>query len=202
MQFEIMTVVKETFMASLKNIPSFLGAAILWLLTCWIPYINVGTSICLFYAIPIEISKGEIVNPLSIFDGKYRKYMGEFFNIIGMMAVSIIPAMMFMLVPGIIISIGWCLAICLMIDKEINPAEAMTLSTKCTYGHKWAIFGSAVLIGIIWLVAFFILGGIAQAIGVGFISFLVFFVLIAVLLTLNICFTGIVYRYLGRPTAV
>ena len=133
---------------------------------------------------------------------KYRKYMGEFFSIMGLMMISLVPAFMFMVVPGIIISIGWSLAICLMIDKEINPAEAMTLSTKCTYGHKWSIFGSALLIGIIWLVAFIILSSIAQAIDVNFISFIVFFVLIAVLLTLNICFTGIVYRYLGRPTAV
>ena len=60
---------------------------------------------------------------------KYRKYMGEFFSIMGLMMISLVPAFMFMVVPGIIISIGWSLAICLMIDKELNPAEAMTIST-------------------------------------------------------------------------
>ena len=53
---------------------------------------------------------------------KYRKYMGEFFSIMGLMMISLVPAFMFMVVPGIIISIGWSLAICLMIDKELNPA--------------------------------------------------------------------------------
>ena len=132
---------------------------------------------------------------------KYRKYMGEFFSIMGLMMISLVPAFMFMVVPGIIISIGWSLAICLMIDKELNPAEAMTISTKCTYGHNWSIFGAAVLVAICWLVAFFVLSYIVGLINVAFITFLVMFALIAVLLSLNICFTGVVYRYLGGDNA-
>lgn len=196
MQLSIINVTKETFESSLKNIPSFIGASLLWLVTCWIPYINVGTTIALFYAIPLEISKGQVVNPLSIFDAKYRKYMGEFFNIIGMMAVSIVPAFLFMIVPGIIISIGWSLAICLLIDKEVNPAEAMTLSTKYTYGHKLSIFGAGLLIGVCWFVVAFILNIVLTLIDVDFISAIISILWVAVLLSLNVCFTGIVYRHL------
>lgn len=43
--------------------------------------------------IPIELSKGKVISPLFIFDGKYRKYMGEYFTLIGLMYLAIIPAL-------------------------------------------------------------------------------------------------------------
>ena len=71
-----------------------LGATVLWLLTIWIPYLNVGTTIAM-NTIPIELSKGKVISPLFIFDGKYRKYMGEYFTLIGLMYLAIIPALFF-----------------------------------------------------------------------------------------------------------
>ena len=69
--------------------------------------------------IPIELSKGRVISPLFIFDGKYRKFMGEYFTLIGLMYLAIIPALFFMIVPGIIISIGWSLAIYILLDKGL-----------------------------------------------------------------------------------
>lgn len=123
-----------------------LGATILWLLTIWIPYLNVGTTIAMT-TIPIELSKGRVISPLFIFDGKYRKFMGEYFTLIGLMYLAIIPALFFMIVPGIIISIGWSLAIYILLDKGVAPGEAMIQSNKATYGYKWTIFGSIAFTG-------------------------------------------------------
>ena len=109
------------------------------LLTIWIPYLNVGTTIAMA-TIPIELSKGKVISPLFIFDGKYRKFMGEYFTLIGLMYLAIIPALFFMIVPGIIISIGWSLAIYILLDKGVAPGEAMIQSNKATYGYKWTIF--------------------------------------------------------------
>ena len=198
MNLTVVNAVKETFITALKNVPSFIGAALLWVLTCWIPYINVGTTIALFYAMPIELSKGTVMNPLSIFDGKYRKYMGEFFSIIGLMSISIIPALCFMVVPAIIISIGWCLAICIMIDKELNPAEAMTESTRCTYGYKWTIFGANILIYLGWVVVSMIVLYLFAAIKVDILVFIAIVASLIVGITLQVCFTGVIYRYLVR----
>ena len=103
-------VISEGIGLGIKNAISMLGATILWLLTIWIPYLNVGTTIAMT-TIPIELSKGRVISPLFIFDGKYRKFMGEYFTLIGLMYLAIIPALFFMIVPGIIISIGWSLAI-------------------------------------------------------------------------------------------
>ena len=153
----VMGVLSEGTSIGLKNALSVLGALILWILTCWVPYINVGTTIAL-YTIPIELSKGKVISPLFIFDGKYRQYMGEFFTLIGLMLMSLIPAFLFMVVPGIIISIGWSLAFFLLIDKGMAPGEALVQSNKATYGYKWTIFGVFFLISLAMLILQFIFG--------------------------------------------
>lgn len=136
------------------------------------------------------------MNPLSIFDGKYRKYMGEYFSCIGLMMLSIIPAFCFMVVPAIIISIGWMFAVMLLLDKEMNPTEAMTASTRYTYGYKWKIFLSNLLIYIIGGICAGILFWIAGLIKVGFITFVISVFTIGVLLTIGVSFSGVMYKIL------
>ncbi len=69
---------KDSVAIGVKNAPSVIAAVALWLITIWIPYLNVGTTIAITL-LPTQLAKGEIVNPLGIFDSKYRRYMGEFF---------------------------------------------------------------------------------------------------------------------------
>lgn len=123
------------------------GAIILYILTIWIPFINVGTTIAMA-SLPIALSKGKVVSPTFIFDAKYRKYMGEFFTLIGLKAIALIPAYLFLIIPGIIISIGWSLAIYILLDKEVAPGEAMIQSNKATYNYKWTIFGVSIIIAL------------------------------------------------------
>ena len=156
-KISVSSVLSEGVGLGLKNAPSLLGAVILWLLTIWVPYINVGTTIAI-QTIPIELSKGKVISPLFIFDGKYRQYMGEYFTLIGLMLMSLIPAFLFMIVPGIIISIGWSLAIYLMLDKGIAPGEALVRSNKATYGYKWTIFGVNFVLVIAYYILTFIFG--------------------------------------------
>lgn len=194
----ISRIITLSFASAVKNMVSVFAAAILWVLTCWIPYINVGTTIALFYGMPIELSKGGVMNPLSIFDAKYRKYMGEFFSLIGMMMLSIIPALFFMIIPGIIISIGWSFAVLLLVDKEMNPADAMTTSTKYTYGHKWTIFLSRFIIGALTFVVSLILSAICGAIDVGFITFIIMLFLIGLSVSISVCTEGVLYKIFVR----
>ena len=113
-------VLSEGLTISVKNIASIAGAVVLWLLTIWVPYINVGTTIAI-QTMPVELSKGKVISPLFIFDEKYRKYMGEYFTLTGLICMSVFPALLFMLVPGIIISIGWSLAYYILVDKGVAP---------------------------------------------------------------------------------
>lgn len=149
----VVEVLSEGFVLGVKNIASMLGALILWLITIWIPYLNVGTTIAMS-TIPIELSKGKVISPLFIFDGKYRQYMGEYFTLIGLMSLALVPAFFCMLLPGIVICIGWSLAIYILLDKGLSPGEAMVRSNKATQGYKWTIFGVYFTLG---LIGFFVL---------------------------------------------
>lgn len=143
-------VLSEGFSIGIRNSLSLIGTLSLWILTIWIPYINVGTTIAIC-SIPIELSKGGVISPLFIFDAKYRQYMAEFFTLIGLMLIAIIPAFIFMIIPAFIIGIGWSLAIFIMLDKEVTPTKALLLSNKATNGYKWVIFGVSFLLQLIAL---------------------------------------------------
>ena len=144
-------VIKEGTGIGLKNFLSIFLAIILFILTCWIPYINAGTVVAL-YNLPIVLSKsdGKMIRPTFIFKSEFRKYMGEFFNLTGLIAISIFPAILFVIVPAIVISYGWSQAYYLMFDKEISPSESMIQSTKITYGYKSTLFWIDFFIG--WIV--------------------------------------------------
>ena len=186
-------VLTEGFSIGIKNFVSLFVATLLWIVTIWIPFINVGTTIAI-KSVPIELSKGKIISPLFIFDKKYRQYMGEFFNLIGLMMLSLIPAFLFMIVPGIIISIGWSLAIYIMLDKEISPSDALIMSNKATYGYKWIIFGVSVVLG----VCFFIVNLILGLIPLGFLSAILSLLLTCVYQVVNLGCEAVIYRDLTK----
>ena len=186
-------VLTEGFSIGIKNFVSLFVATLLWIVTIWIPFINVGTTIAI-KSVPIELSKGKIISPLFIFDKKYRQYMGEFFNLIGLMMLSLIPAFLFMIVPGIIISIGWSLAIYIMLDKEVSPSDALIMSNKATYGYKWIIFGVSVVLG----VCFFIVNLILGLIPLGFLSTIISLLLMCVYQVVNIGCEAVIYRDLTK----
>ena len=54
----------EALEIGVKNAPSIIGCVVLWLLTIWVPYINVGTTIAI-NMLPIELAKGGVISPLA-----------------------------------------------------------------------------------------------------------------------------------------
>jgi uncharacterized membrane protein len=151
----VIGIVQEGITIGLKNIASILGAVVLWALTIWIPYINVGTTIAIV-SMPVALSKGNVMSPLEIFDPKYRKYMGEFFVTFGLMQLAIIPATLFMIIPGMVLTLAWSQAIFLVLDKGENPSEAISKSNEMTDGYKWTIFGGIFLIYLALIVVVYI----------------------------------------------
>ena len=122
-----------------KNFFPILGCIILWILTIWIPYINVGTTIAMV-TLPAALSRGKMISPLEIFDSSYRKYMGEFFLVNGLKNMIIFPALLFMIVPGIVMLISYMFSTMIVVDKGKGASEAIKLSLEATDGHKWTIF--------------------------------------------------------------
>lgn len=184
-------VLSEGIGLGIKNAVSMLGATVLWLLTIWIPYLNVGTTIAMA-TIPIELSKGKVISPLFIFDGKYRKFMGEYFTLIGLMYLAIIPCIIFHDSTGYHISIGWSLAIYILLDKGVVPGEAMIQSNKATYGYKWTIFGVSFLLVLVFYILLWIINAIASG---GFAMLLLFIVSIVYTVAALGC-SAVIYRNL------
>ncbi len=168
-------IISQGFKIGMRNAVQLIAAVILWILTIWIPYINVGTTIGII-SIVVAMSKGKAISPLEIFDSKYRRYMGEFFLLLGFLYAGLTLGLLFVVIPGIVIAIAWSQAIYLLIDREMNPIEAIRVSNKITYGHKWTIFLGifvlALLILIVDLAVTFLGAQVAEWFG-AFLSFVV-----------------------------
>ena len=180
-QLTVGNIVQNAFQLGSQNLFSILGAAILWLLTIWIPYLNVGTTIAMV-SLVVVLGKGGAVSPSEIFDSKYRKHMGEFFILISLICLGVLAGYMFMIIPGIVIAIAWSQAIYLLVDKGVNPMQAISLSNKLTYGKKWTIFGANLIITVIGIVVIsiitWIVGHISETLAglIGFVGYIVLMV--------------------------
>ena len=171
-KLEIIPTIKEGIGIGLKNLVPILVNVILWALTIWIPYLNVGTTIGLLIGIVSKASKGESIGMTEIFDAKYRKYIGEFFLTSGLMGIGIAVGTAFFIIPGIVIALAWSLALLLVIDKGKNPTEALVLSNNRTYGYKFKMFGILFLTCLAFGIVQGILLGISGLIGIGAIMFI------------------------------
>ena len=145
------TLIKGGFSKGFKNLLPFAVNMILWILTIRIPYLNVGTTIGLA-AIAIKMSEGSMISAVEIFNPVYRKRMGEVFLTFFFLYAGFYLGILFVIIPGIIISIAWSLATLLVIAKEMNPLEALKESNKLTYGKKWKIFWADLILLVIIVV--------------------------------------------------
>lgn len=178
----------------IKNVIPLILSYVLWIATIWIPYLNVGTTIAIT-TIPLELSKGNIINPLFIFEAKYRRYMGEYFILTGLMAIAVGAASCFLFIPAMVLSTALSLAVLLLLDKNISPIEAIMESNKRTYGYKWTIFGISFLLGLISLIFAFIL------ISIPVIGWILYAVLFAIVCAAGSSCTAVIYRELTSESA-
>ena len=150
---------QNSFKLGLNQAAPLFLTILLWALTVWIPYINVGTTIGMIGAI-IALGRGEQINPTGIFDPKYRSNMGEFFLLVGFMLVGISAGYLFFIIPGIVLTFAWFLAPYLLVDKNMTPLDAIKRSNELTYGYKWTISFGIFLYIIASYLTYGIVGGI------------------------------------------
>lgn len=169
MEKEFMPTLLDAYSIAVKNALSIVIAILLWILTIWIPYINIGTTIALC-TMPLALSRNKPISPTFIFDKRYRQFFGEFFLTGGLMLAGILAGALFCGFPAIVILISWSLAPMLVLDKGCNASEALTLSNKCTYGNKFLIFilflTLLVSLGVLLGILAAILGAIADALAI------------------------------------
>ncbi len=178
-KLSVSEIIKNGIEIGVKNFVPLILSTILYVLTFWIPYLNVGTTIGMTM-LPVEMAKGKTISPTSIFDAKNRKYMGEFFILMGLMMMAIYFGFIFMIIPGIVIGVAFSLGVYLLIDKEVHPLKALSLSNKLMYNNKMSVFLSSFVlmlgIGVVSLILGFISSYLAS-----FFMFLVIFLIIPIM---------------------
>lgn len=156
----------EGLSTGLRNCLSFIGAVILWVLTIWIPYINVGTTIAIV-TLPLLYARGETFSPLLIFDSSYRRIIGNFMLLSVLRGSIIFASMLFMIIPSFVMLFSYLLAPFYLIEKDQNPLEAMQSSSRATYGSKWTILAVYVIYFIAAGFVMGLFGGLAAAVSGG-----------------------------------
>ena len=147
-KLDIMQTIKDGVRYGLKNFLPLLLMVILYLVTVWIPYLNIGTTIGLYKAV-IAIGRGETIDPTAIFAKENFKDLSGFFLLLGLLYMGVTVACFFMFIPGLVMSIAWGFAIYFFLDKKVSPLKALRLSYDTTFGNKWRIFFLGLLCGVI-----------------------------------------------------
>lgn len=194
-KLEVVPAISDAIAIGVKNAASLVGAILLWVVTIWIPYLNVGTTIAI-NTLPGKLAKGEIINPLFIFESVYRRKMGDYFLLQGLLTMMYIPAFFFLIIPGIVLSLMYSLSVYIMLDKDETPMDALALSNKATYGFKWKIFGITLLFGIVIGLASWIIMAIVGLIDSSFISFIFMIAVIAIASSCGMALNAVIYRNL------
>ncbi len=200
MELTLQNILQNAIQRGIKYlIPVFVNT-VLWILTFWIPYLNVGTTIGLTIGIITKMSRDENVEMTEIFKPEYRKNMGEYFLVVGFIMAGIMAGFVFFIIPGYVIAIAWMLAPLFVIDKNMTPIDAISKSNSVTYGKKWTIFFSLVLVYIAGYIAIaivaFIFGKI-PAIG-GILVMLWMIAGMAFLATVAMSVISVIYGVLSR----
>ena len=199
-KLEIFPVIKEGVGLALVNYLSIVAAVALYVLTIWIPYLNVGTTIAM-NSIPAEMAKGNIINPLFIFESRFRRRMGEFFIMEAIMFVAIMIGFLFMIIPAYVLAFAWSLATILFVDKERGALEALRESNELTYGNKWRIFAIEIILSIALCIAVSIIGAVFGAIGIDWLGMLLNIVIIVFFVPCLLGAQAVIYKKLTEPEA-
>ena len=138
-KLDIKQTLVEGVQLGISNFVPLLLTVLLYVVTVWIPYLNVGTTIGM-YRVIIKMSKGGTVEPTEIFAKENFENLGDFFLLLGLTSIGVSAALAFMFIPALVIGIAWEFAMYLFLDKKVSPLKALSLSYKVTYGEKWTIF--------------------------------------------------------------
>lgn len=193
-KLQFMPTLQEAFTIGIKNLTPIVFAGLLWLITIWIPYVNVGTTIAMA-TLPVKLSKGEIISPMFIFDAEYRHQMGEYFILQAIISSAISVAMLFMFVPGVVLTYSWMLAVYLLVGKKMNWAKCLSESNRLMMGYKLKVFFIKFVvsfcIGFVTFVLFALLKNLS-----GFLAIMVVLAMILVSVCVINAVDAVIYREL------
>lgn len=194
----------EGFSSGLRNALSLFGTIILYVLTCWIPYINIGTTIALA-SLPARWAEDKTFNPLEIFDSRYRRVMWNWMLLSIFLFGIYLVSVVFLFYPVIVASIALSLSVLYVIEKDKTPIDAIQASNQATYGNKWMIFGINILYSLCasfvgWLLMLLcgLLVGASEGNGaVIFLAVLIVFAVLTLIGSISIGMSGSIWKQLN-----
>lgn len=190
-KLEVIPTLTEACQLGIKNVVPLILTVLLYFITVWIPYLNVGTTVGL-YRIVIDLSKGKTVDPLSLFKKENFENMGGFFLMLGFLTLGVSTAMLFLFVPGIVMGIAWSFAIYIFLEKKASPMKALMLSDKATYGEKWTIFFITLLFG-------FAVGLVSGVLGlIPIVGGVFVFVIVIAAAAISVALEAVMYRHFSE----
>lgn len=192
------SIVKHAFEVGFQNFFPLIGTLVLYVITFWIPYVNVGTTIGLNRMV-LDIAKGKTIAPKNIFQKDNYEYMGRYFILWALMLLGVLTGYLFLIIPGIVISLHWMLASVLILDKDMTPYESLQESAKLTKGSRWAIFGGLIVLMILMGVLLFILGLILEKLFGNFGSGLGIIINYCIYFVVCVGAHSYIYRELVKP---
>ncbi len=185
---------KDAFVIGVKNLVPIVLSVLLWLVTVWIPYVNVGTTIALA-TLPVKLSKGEMISPMFIFDSEYRHCMGEYFILQAVIFSAVYISLLFMIVPAIVLSFSWMLAVYLLVGKKMNWALCLSESNRLMMGYKFKAFCLKFAVSLALLVVSYVLFSMFDAMA-GSLGVLVVLVCVLAGVCVMLSVDAIIYREL------
>lgn len=102
---DIAAAAADTFAIATRHAPSIIAAVILFLLTLWVPYVNLGTLIALT-VLPVRLARDERIEALSIFRSEYRRRMGDFLLTAALKQAALALGTALLVIPGVVLALA------------------------------------------------------------------------------------------------
>jgi len=139
------------------------GAAVGFILLLLLRYVAIAAAAA---ATIIVVSAAYLEQPITVREA-YARVSGMvvriFFTMVGM-GIGIMIGFVLLIVPGIILSLMWALAIPVAVLEDTGLGESLSRSRQLTAGHRGRVFG-------IFLLYFVLLYALTMALGVPLIVF-------------------------------
>ncbi len=177
---------------------------VLWVLTVWIPYVNVGTTIAVTIGAPLLLSRRQRIDPTFIFDRRYRHAMADWFILTGLIILGILLGLLFLVIPAVVLALGWLLAPLVLVDRGVGAVDALRQSWQATQGEKWTLFFGLVAVYLIYAIPAAVVYAILSALlpdeGAVRDVILALYAIAAYtgLIAVDLGYTGYVYAVLGK----
>lgn len=93
-------------------------------------------------------------------NASYKRSAGKFFKyllLVIVLTIILIPAFLLLILPGIWLSVAFSFAMFFLLLQNASIKNSLKASFNLVKGHWWAVFGRAIILGLIGLVFVIIL---------------------------------------------